>query len=201
MAAYSNHPSTFFSSSGSLDDFQCNSIHDTNLIFQTHQNNPEILSENICDNITSDLQTNSKICESDFNQLSDKPDHPKCNFDLNGVKLNNSVIPNFSVGGWVSTHCQSQPNLNEAVNNNLEDTNQRNFVKDPSSYSIHAHSKSVEQPHCLHDQISQTNLACVIQDALVKRCNVFHVDQPASESTSNSQVVKYIYKIYQKLCV
>ena len=197
MAAYISHPSTLYSSPGSLDDFQSNSRHNTNLIEQKYKKDSEIVNEAICDSNKLSLKNNRKTNdESDFNQ-SNESNHQKCNFDLNGAKSNTSVIPNFSVGGWVSSHCQSQPNLNDAVNNNFDGANQRNLVEDPSSYSIHAHSKSVEQPHFVHDQISQTNLASVIQDVLVKPCNVFHVDQASSESTLKHQVVIHTYKIYQ----
>ena len=200
MAAFSIESSKSFSSSRSLDDFQRSNIREkfeqVNLNSQVHQDYPEFLSdlENISDNsftISSNVQNNSQQCESDLKrEISVKLNHPNSQLDVNCAKSNNSVAPSFNVGGLVTTHYQSQPNLSDAAEN-YEETNHTNFVKEHKSHSIHPHSKSVEQPQCLHDQISQTNLACVIQDAIGKSCNVIQIEPPGPVNKLQSQPVKY----------
>jgi len=197
MAAYSSETSKSFSSCRSLENFKRKNVGEKfeqlKLNSQVHQDCPEFLcdSEYICDKPTSNLQNNSQKCESDLKrEVSDKLNHPNSQLDANCAKSNNSVAPNFNVGGLVTTHYQSQPNLSDAAEN-YEETNHTNFVKENRSHSIHPHSKSVEQPHFLHDQISQTNLACVIQDAIGKNCNVIQIDPPGPINKLQSQTVKY----------
>ena len=199
MAAYSGQQPNYCSSSGSLDNFQYNNgfgekSQDTNYVSAINQHNPKSLRDSIntCDNFTLNLQNIGKKCEGDLQLGSDEIKYPKCQFDLNRDETkNNNVTPKFNVGGLVSTNYHSQPNLNDIVNDQ-EETNPTKVTKQPNSYSIHTHSKSVEEPHCLHDQINQTGLACFIQDALEKSCNVIQVNPPASENNLQSQVVEYV---------
>ena len=199
MAAYSGQQSKYFSSSGSLDDFQYNNgilekSQDTNYVPEINQRIPEIIlsdAGNACDNFTLNFK-NNKECESALKLGKDEVIYPKCQFDLNGHETKNkNVTPNFNVGGLVSTNYHSQPNLNDIVNNQ-EETNPSKFVKQPNSYSIHTHPKSGDEPHCLHEQINQTDLACFIQDALGERCNIIQVDPSASKINLQSQVVEYV---------
>lgn len=197
MAAYSGQQFNYCSSSGSLDDFQYNGIRekskDTKYGSEINQHNPENQcdSNKTCEDFTLKFE-NSKKCESDLKLGTEEIKYPKCQFDLNrDDRKDNHAAPNFNVGGLVSTNYHSHPNLNDIVNNQ-EETSPTEFIKQPNSYSILTHSKTVEEPHCLHDQISQTNLACVIQDALGKSCNIIQVDPPASENNVQSQVVGYV---------
>ena len=188
MAAYIRGQSKNFSSSGSLEDFQFNQV-----CSETNAQNLDILSDskNIWNKSTSIPSSNNLHYSSDLNSVIKSCDEKdeKVQSELNCANPNNSVIPRFNVGGIVSAHYQSQPNLNDTVDE-YEETNTTNFVKDSSSYSVHPHSKSIEASHCIHDQISRTNLACVIQDAIEKSCNLIQVDSSGFKNKTRRQLVK-----------
>ena len=187
MAAYIRTQSKKVSSSGSLEEFQsssaCNEI---------NQANQQISSDKkgVWSKSSSNLSNNSfKLkCDSNFSIKNSDQNDGKLQSDSNSTQPNNSVTPKFNVGGVVSSHYQSQPNLNDTVNN-YEDANEANFVKESRSFSLHPHSKSIEPSHCIHDQISRTNLACVIQDAIEKSCNFIHVDSTSLKNKSQTQLV------------
>ena len=188
MAAYIRGQSKIFSSSGSLEDFQSNSD-----CYQRNIHNPEILNDTKCiwNKPTSNPPNKVPSCASDSNSAIKECDRNKENnqSELNSAGLNSSVTPKFNVGGIVSAHYQSQPNLNDTANE-YEDTNDANFVRESRSYSLHPHSKSIEPSHCLHDQISSTNLASVIQDAIEKSCNLIQVDSSSLKNKTRRQLVK-----------
>ena len=188
MAAYIRGQSKIFSSSGSLEDFQSNSD-----CYQRNTHNPEILNDtkSIWNKSISNPPNKDPTCASDSNSTIKDCDRNKENnqSELNSAGLNNSVTPKFNVGGIVSAHYQSQPNLNDTANE-YEDKNDANFVRESRSYSLHPHSKSIEPQHCLHDQISTTNLASVIQDAIEKSCNLIQVDSSSLKNKTRRQLVK-----------
>ena len=188
MAAYIREQSKNFSSSGSLEDFQFNQVRS-----ETNKQNLEILSDskNIWNKSTSIRSSDNLHNSSDFNSTIKSCDQKdeKVQSELNCANSNNSVIPRFNVGGIVSAHYQSQPNLNDTVDE-YEETNTTNFVKDSRSYSVHPHSKSIEASHCIHDHISRANLACVIQDAIEKSCNLIQVDSSGFKNKSRRRLVK-----------
>ena len=189
MAAYRAQKSNN-SSSESVENFQINDetlekCHDKGKAFEINNHKPEILcdSTNTSDIFTSNLQDEIK-CEGNINIHNCEINYPKCQFDLNRYEIkDNNVTPNFNVGGLVSTNYHSQPNLNSLVN-----TQEEQFVKQPNSYSIHTNSKIVEEPHCSHDNISKTNLASFIQDAIGKACNVIQVNPSITENNVHSNV-------------
>ena len=189
MATFISQSSKNVSSFGTLDDLQCSSIHEIlkndDSISLDQQQRAEILAKKGTKNC--DILTVPKV--NITRESNNTVDDQKCSInDSATTKEKNIVAPSFSVGGLVSAHYQSQPNVNDEVNN-YEDTNQRKFQKEPSSHSIPTHSNSVD--HCLHDQINKTNLACVIQDAISKRCNVIHLDSTTSAYTQ-TQLVYYL---------
>ena len=196
MAAYIRGQSNKFSSSGSLEEFQSSSV--CNQISQTNQ---EIFSDtkSVWSKCSSNLSNNKLKPKSDlkFPTKNGDQNDEQIQSDLNCAQPNNSVAPKFNVGGVVSSHYQSQPNLNDTVND-YEDANEANFVKESRSFSLHPYSKTTEPSHCIHDQISRTNLACVIQDAIEKSCNFIHIDSTGSKNKSQPQQVKK-YKAYQKI--
>ena len=188
MASYIRGQSKNFSSSGSLEDFQSNFD-----CFQTYTQTQENLSDSksvwnkptsipLSKDLNGASALNATIKSGDQN-------NDKNGTELNCANSNNSVTPKFNVGGIVSAHYQSQPNLNDTVND-YEETNTNNFVRESKSYSVHPHSKSIEPFHCIHDQISKTNLASVIQDAIEKSCNLVQVDSSGHRNNSQRQLVK-----------
>ena len=191
MATFISQSSKNVSSFGALDDLQCNNIHEKfpndDLISLDQQQKAKDLANKGTENCDSFTVPKVNITRESNNKI----DHQECSINASASKTKKVVAPSFSVGGLVSTHYQSQPNINDEVNN-YEDTNQRNFQKEPSSHSIQTHSNSVD--HCLHDQINKTNLACVIQDAISKRCNVIHLDSTTSAQTQLvDNLTRYIF--------
>ena len=196
MATFISQSSKNVSSFGALDVLQCNSIHekfqnDDSISLEQQQRAKDLANKGTknCDSLTVPKVNITR-------ESNNKIDNQECSINAGATKTKKIVAPSFSVGGLVSTHYQSQPNINDEVNN-YEDTNQRNFQKEPSSHSIQTHSNSVD--HCLHDQINKTNLACVIQDAISKRCNVIHLDSSTSAYTETKLVDSVTRYIFSKL--
>ena len=191
MATFISQSSKNVSSFGALDDLQCSSIrekfqNDDSISLEQQQR-----AEHLADKGTKNCDSLTVPKVNITRESNNKIDHQECSINASASKTKKVVAPSFSVGGLVSTHYQSQPNINDEVNN-YEDTNQRNFQKEPSSHSIQTHSNSVD--HCLHDQINKTNLACVIQDAISKRCNVIHLDSTTSAQTQLvDNLTRYIF--------
>lgn len=98
--------------------------------------------------------------------------------------------PKFSVGGLVSTNYHSNPNLSGPTNDQEESS--AKLINQSNSYTVYDHSRSIDEQHRVRDEINQTNLACLIQGALGKGCDVIQVDQTCSENNIQSRRVRVI---------
>ena len=126
MATFISQSSKNVSSFGALDDLQCSSIR------EKFQNDDSISleqqrrAEDLADKGTKNCDSLTVPKVNITRESNNKIDNQKCSINACATKTKNIVAPSFSVGGLVSTHYQSQPNINDEVNN-YEDTNQRNF--------------------------------------------------------------------------
>ena len=198
MAAYSGDRYEH-SSAQSVDNFhynytQQNLRHSNNILVEA-KDNPEIKSDliNASDNLDFNLQNIDGGQKSDL-RGNKGINNRKIYVDLNHVDTKSAQArPKFSVGGLVSTNYHSNPNLSGPTNDQEESS--AKLINQSNSYTVYDHSRSVDEQHRVHDQINQTNLACLIQGALGKGCDVIQVDQTCSENNLQSRGVRFIKKI------
>ena len=198
MAAYSGERYENSSAQG-VEYFQYNYTqqnlrHSNNILVETKAD-PEIKTDliNANENLEFNLHTidGGQKCDLRDNQgINEKTIYT----DLRHVdtKSAQAARPKFSVGGLVSTNYHSNPNLSGPTNDQEESS--AKLINQSNSYTVYDHSRSVDVQHRVHDQINQTNLACLIQGALGKGCDVIQVDQTCSETNVQSRGVRVMYK-------